>query len=38
MYARNKIKLCDNKVRTQPNSRAKLDRGSIRKNDNIGLA
>ena len=35
MYTRFKVKLRDNKAGTQPNSRAKLDRGSIRMNDNV---
>ena len=38
MYARNKVKLCDNEARTQRTSRAKPDQGSIHMNDNIGLA
>ena len=34
-YATDKVKLRDNKARTQLTSRAKPDRGSIRMNDNI---
>ena len=36
--ARNKVKLRDNKARTQPTSRSKPNWGSIRMNDNIGPA
>ena len=38
MYARHKVILRNIKARTQPNIRAKPDRGSIRMNDNIGPA
>ena len=38
VYARSKVKLRDNRARTQPTSRAKPDRGSIRMNDNLGPA